>query len=127
MILAFVLFYASFLLFTVFGAFYHRYLIEVENKSPNHKIWTLYRAGFFTGNAFLFSTELVHIAVLVFHQSSIYWILFDALLNKLRGLPTLYIGKTSAIDKYFNDKESAMFSFKIGFLVLSICLCIIFL
>lgn len=113
------------LLFTYLNAWYHLYLIEEKKRSPNHKVWALYRLTFFALAAYIYSTEWDHILILILLQAAIFWILFDYTLNRMRGLPWNYVGKSAFLDKLFAGKSDLMLLIKIILLFASIILTVI--
>lgn len=52
-------------------------------------------------------------------QSSVFWLLFDHLLNLLRGKPFFYLGKTAPTDTAF-DNISEQYILKIAYLIFTI-------
>lgn len=70
----------------------------------------IFRVLGFAANALVFCFLLPEISTwiiigwffkIILLQCFAFWLLFDAILNKLRKRPLLYIGKTAALDKFF--------------------------
>ena len=55
----------------------------------------------------------------------LFYALFDATLNKLRGLDVMYVGNTAAIDKFFNTKPFLYICVKVVTLFSGLYLCLI--
>jgi len=84
--------------------------------SLNHTFRFFIRANIFTIPSILLYDSIFKMCIAFIYSSLIFWIVFDVYLNYLRGLPTLYVGKTSWIDKVQRNKNIGVI-----FLVKIIC------
>jgi len=84
----------------------------------DHKSRAFQRALFFISLAFYSITGAIG-GVLLFAA------LFDAVLNKMRGLNFLYLGKTAKWDKFFNAKPLLYICVKVITLFSGIYLCLV--
>lgn len=52
----------------------------------------------------------------------LFWALFDTILNRLRGLPWLYVGTVANTDKFFKNQYKLLFISKVISLITSLIL-----
>lgn len=111
-------------------AFHDAWRIEVDKNYVNHTFRFFAKLGIFTLYAAFIhvvaerrveAITLIRILFAIVLMQAWFWLLFDLLINYHRGKPMLYIGKTAAIDKFFNKMSNAtmlmvkLFTFIIAF------------
>lgn len=105
------------MLFIYFTA-YIDYEVLMYSYIYSHKARFIQRALFVIALSFYSINGAIGSALL-------FYALFDAVLNKLRNLELIYVGNTSTIDKFFNNKLPLYIAVKVICLFLGIYLCLI--
>lgn len=82
----------------------------------------LQRATFVFAVSLLGWGSLWNVFILFGLNTSIFYLIFDYLLNFLTGKPVLYVGNTSRIDKFWSGNAYLQLTFKITILLIFIIL-----
>lgn len=102
--------YLYILIYSILSAYFNYRIIEQKDF---HVSQAILRVFAFCGILFLGSNDYFDL----FRCLTIYWIVFDITLNIFRGLPLLYVGKTSYIDKKLGKY---IYIFKVLFIIISV-------
>lgn len=77
------------------------YEIVKRNISPNHsEIWVARCGIAIVWGAFVLDAQVGEFIPFAAFTGGSFWLVFDALLNHMRGLSVIYIGHTALLDKY---------------------------
>lgn len=108
----------AFTAFTVMSAVIDQSKIE-HGKTINHKTNFIIRVCVALILAFIFHypNYLKMIAGMLL-MGAIFWLVFDLLLNLLRGKHLFYVGETAYIDRLFTNRPVLMHSIKISLVVI---------
>jgi hypothetical protein len=108
------------LLYILGDAVANWYMIEKKKISPHHGYMTVFRGWFAIMFGILIDTQADELLFFLGYTMGAFWLLFDPLLNLMRGKKFFYIGETAAIDKLGGKYPILYWTFKIIILIITI-------
>lgn len=105
------------LLYILVDAYINWYIIEKKKTSPHHGIMIILRGMAAIIFGACIDTQEHQILQLVIFTGGSFWLLFDPILNLMRGKSPLYIGKTSKIDTLGNKYPKTYWILKVVILI----------
>ena len=129
-----LLFFTSLLAIIAIWALFTRWWVDTKKRTIQHVGQFFLHAMAFFANSFIYYRfdppyeKLAEWTALQFLQAGIYWVLFDLLLNKLRGRSLKYVSQSNLLDKFFHrytDPFKSQMIAKISVILISAILVIL--
>lgn len=91
------------------------YIIERLKKPIDHLVEFIFRgfAAILYGSLVLKAQAGTHGAMVIVYEVTSFYLIFELLLNLLRWKPADYLGKNSAMDRFFSQYRALYWIFKI--------------
>lgn len=124
------MYYVLTILLAVINAGFDYHLIK-QMQYPNHTLNAICRGVVLIFFAWLVGGNILVILSQFVAFAAIFWIVFEMVLNKLRGLDLLYVGETAKTDLFIRslypfNPGFYLLIIKVTILILAICLIQIF-
>ena len=109
------------LFYIIIDAIANWYMIEKKKSVPDYLPMTLFRGlMLIVIGSLVFHTTLENVWQWILFSTTSFWLLFDILINLLRGKNIFYRGENSAVDKFGRKYPAVYFILKLTALLILI-------